>query len=293
MRNGDDGTSSCAAISAARWPSSNAQTESAVFTCTVPSRAMRAATRCARSRRRPPRGQRSSELGHAGLRPEPAELGADRQVQAVPGSTSTSCAGSTGSAERCVVVIIVCPIPATRVASTSLRCGSSSERTSSSRRSGGAGNSSRLCEQQREHGEALLALRPELTQVTRAARDEHVVEVWAEARGPALDVAGEPRVQPHASVARPRSRAARPASPARSARSAKGGAGVSSAARRCSTSTAPSSATRSVHGSSALAVGERRAARGAARRSAGRARRGSPAAAEARAGNKRPSTRSK
>ena len=82
------------------------------------------------------------ELRHAGLRPVPRELAADvvsERIQLPPPRVARA---SIGSAVACVVVITVCPIPATRSASTRRRTGSSSDRTSSSKRSGGAGSSS-------------------------------------------------------------------------------------------------------------------------------------------------------
>ena len=71
------------AISAARWPSSKAQTESAVCTCTVPSREMRAGQAlraiAAPTTLRPA----LDELGHAGLRAEAAKLGADLATERI------------------------------------------------------------------------------------------------------------------------------------------------------------------------------------------------------------------
>ena len=49
-----------------------------------------------------------------------------------------------------------------------------------------------LREEEREHGQALLALRAELAQVAVAARDENIVEVRAESGRAALDVPGQP-----------------------------------------------------------------------------------------------------
>ncbi len=76
-----------------------------------------------------------------GLRTEARRAPSGCRYRAVPGSTSTTCAGSTGNEDACVVVIIVCPMPAIRSASTLRRPGSSSESTSS-KSSSGAGSSS-------------------------------------------------------------------------------------------------------------------------------------------------------
>jgi hypothetical protein len=52
-----------------------------------------------------------------------------------------------------------------------------------------------LGQEERQHGESLLALRAELAQVAVTARDRHVVEVRAGAGRPALQVARESRVE--------------------------------------------------------------------------------------------------
>ncbi len=117
------------------------------------------------------------------------------RYRAVPGSTSTTCAGSTGSEDACVVVIIVCPMPAIVRREHRRRPRSSSESTSSKSKSGRRLEERRLRQQQRQHRETLLALRAVLAKVSVAACDQHVVEMRAprrscRARGPAR---GAPR----------------------------------------------------------------------------------------------------
>ena len=252
-----------------------------MLTCSVPSRAMRAGHALRAIASPTASGQRSTSSASPG--PVSAELPEWRWIwpyrAAYPGSTSTTCAGSSGSAERCVAVIIVCPMPATRSASTSRRPGSSSESTSSSRSSGGARQELGLREQQREHRQPLLALRAVLAQVAVAARDEHVVEVRAEAGRPALEVAGETALQQldrrrlgvvvqSRAEASPSSSGALRRRPARARQASRAGA---RRARRRATRPAPSTAR--------ARRGRRdRAARGEARRCVARAPRGSPAA---------------
>ena len=156
-----------------------------------------------------------------------------------------------------------------------------------------AGEHLGLGEQEREHREPLLALRAEAAQLAGRARDHDVVEVRAEPRRAALEVAVEPRCE--------RGRARRLAvvgelrrRRARARRRARRTAGPSSSStsRRAATSSAPSSAACSVHGASAARDGD---ARGDA------PQRGVPlcdaapysAGSCARAGESRPSARSK
>ena len=105
------------AISAARWPSSNAQIESVVLTCSVPSRAIRAGHALRAIASPTASGQRATTSARPACGPKRDELAADRDQTACPGVTSTTCAGSTGSAQRCVAVITTCSSPATRSAS--------------------------------------------------------------------------------------------------------------------------------------------------------------------------------
>src|SRR4029078_4057829 len=53
----------------------------------------------------------------------------------------------------------------------------------------------RLCQQQREHREPLLTLRPEAAEIARAAGEHDVVEMWPEARRTTLEVAVEPPLE--------------------------------------------------------------------------------------------------
>ena len=53
----------------------------------------------------------------------------------------------------------------------------------------------RLGEQQREHGQPLLSLRAEAAQVAIRGKQPHVVQVRPDARGRALDVPLEPRLE--------------------------------------------------------------------------------------------------
>ena len=113
------------AISAARWPSSNAQIESVVLTCSVPSRAMRAGHAfraiAVADRLRP---ARRASVGEAGLRAEARRArrgpASDEPVQ---GSPPRPAPARRGSALRCVAVITTCSSSATRSASTRRRRG--------------------------------------------------------------------------------------------------------------------------------------------------------------------------
>ena len=75
------------------------------------------ATRSARSARRP-RPATRRRPGRSRPAGRSATARRERRQRADPGSTSTSWAGSTGSAERCVAVTTVWPMPPTRPAST-------------------------------------------------------------------------------------------------------------------------------------------------------------------------------
>jgi hypothetical protein len=60
---------------------------------------------------------------------------------------------------------------------------------------GWCGQQFRFRKQEGQHRKTLLALRPELAQITIAARDHNVVEVWADSRRPTLEIAREPLLQ--------------------------------------------------------------------------------------------------
>ena len=253
------------------------------------------ATRSARSRRRP---RRASARAARPCRPA-GRSGRARCVisltEPVPGSTSTTCVGSSGSAEAWVAVIIACPTPAMRARedppAAGVELGEDVVEQQERRRRAGSSASASSSD---EDGESLLALRAELPQVAVAARDEHVVEVRAEPRRSALDVAGEPRLErSRRRRRRRRTRAGRPAGRARRRAPRTPAPSARASTRRSSTSVAPSAATRSVHGSSAARSERRRAAPAAAPRCAARARRRSPAARRRGPGAARPSTRSK
>ena len=70
----------CSRISAASWPSSNAQDDDEVFTCSVPSRAIRAGQAFAATIAPTAAGQAASELRHPALRAEARELLLDLPV---------------------------------------------------------------------------------------------------------------------------------------------------------------------------------------------------------------------
>ena len=287
-----------AAISAARWPSSNAQTESVVLHVHACRRARCApATRCGRSQRPTAAGQRSTQLGHPGLRAEARELAPGSRYRAAPCSTSTSCAGSTG--QRAGVRRGDHRLAHRRDARGE-HAGAGRGRAPRARRRAGAAAAQveqlRLGEEQREHGEPLLALRAELAQVAAAARDQHVVEVRA--RGPSTPRSrsrGEPRLErrDRRRLARRRRAARRAGRARRRARRSRAQAPSSAAPRVPRRARRPSSATRSVHGVERVARREPQldpAERGVPLRERGdvvlRQRRRAPA-------QSRPSTRSK
>ena len=96
------------------WASSKAHTESAVLTCSVPSRAIRAGHAFRAIASPTAAGQRSQTLARA--RPaaaEPGELAADGVRQRVQGSPPRPGSARRGAPSACVVVITVCPSPAT------------------------------------------------------------------------------------------------------------------------------------------------------------------------------------
>ena len=247
------------------------------------------ATRCARSPSPTAAGQRSSELGHAGLRAEARELGADLVYRADPGSTSTTCAGSTGSADACVAVIIVCPMPAMRSASTlpAAEVELREHVVEQQERRRRAAAPPRRAAARARRGAARPASRTGAGRGRRSRRARRRGAARARSCRARCRARGAPRAPRRVGgsrvVAEPRVRQAELAGALGERRRER----VERRAAR-STSAAPSAATRSVHGSSASRGRESRAARGAARRSAARAPRGSPAAAPARAGNSAP-----
>ena len=219
--------------------SSNAQVEEPALTCSVPSRAIRAGQAFAAigltDRGRPGR----HDVGHPRRRAEAVELPrgprgrsapSRRPHQLVPSprwATSSSCAGSPGSALRRRArderLAAGAQTLGENVASAGVELREhvveQQQRRLAPRRSA---SSSASAEQEREHREALLALRAEACAGRgrrRAIAD--VVEVRAEPGRPALEIALErgPRGRPR-SAARPRTRALRPAGRARAARSA-------------------------------------------------------------------------
>ena len=176
---------------------------SRVFTSSVPSRVSRAGHACRAisaptaaghaatvSPMRPAAPKRASSL---------RELVAERLHHAAslttPAETSSSWSGSAGSIAASVAVMSAWPTPATRAARIRRRSGSSSDRTSSSRSSGGDAaaidDQLGLGEEEREHGETLLALRAVAAQLARPDADDDVVEVRTETGHAALEVAVE------------------------------------------------------------------------------------------------------
>ena len=171
-------------------------------------RARRApARRSARSARRP-----RSATPRRACRSRPAARTATARVgrrqPADPSSTSTSCAGSIGNAERCVAVTSVCPSPGHEVREHSparrVELGEDVVEQQKRRHGAALGEESGLGEEQRQERQALLALRAEAAQVARAGEQAHVVQVRARTRRSALDVPLEPRLRA------PRRREARP-----------------------------------------------------------------------------------
>ena len=174
------------------------------------------------------------------------------------------------------------------------RSGSSSESTSSSRRSGGnaaaVGDQLGLGEQEREHGEPLLALGAEAAKLARAGGEDDVVEVRPEPVTPrsrsrssrASSVGDRRRL-------RRRSAARRRGSPSSPARSANGAASSASASFRAATSSRPERCDLLRPRRRARRATSSRRRRGAATRSAARRRAPYSADSCARAGVSRPS----
>ena len=116
---------------------------------------------------------------------------AGRAQTACPGVTSTTCAGSIGSAPRCVAVITACSIVAIRSASTRRRRESSSERTSSSSKSGADGSSSASASRSASSDRRCSPWEPNRRRSRPAGADPHVVEMRPETRRAAGEVAAE------------------------------------------------------------------------------------------------------
>ena len=194
------------------------------------------------------------ELGHAGLRAEADELGAGSRYRADPCSTSTSCAGSTGSAERCVAVIIVCPMPAN---ARREHLGAGRGRAPRARRRAAAAAASAAAPPRRGAARARrAAARPASRTGAGRGRRSRSARRRGAGRGPSRPrsmsrarrasssstVGGSRVVARAARRGRPSSAGALGERRARARRAPRGAA---------STSAAPSAATRSVHGSSA------------------------------------------
>src|SRR5439155_18738123 len=187
-------TPSRSAISPARWPSSNDQIESAVFTWTVPSLAIRAGHALRAIAAPTAAGQRSTTSAIPACGPKRASsdlislpsgsilhlhdlrrVGWERRRMCrcdhrLPHTRDPLCE-HTAPAKVELREYVVEQEQRRRVEQLCLR------------------------EQQREHRQPLLALRAELAQVEIAARDQHVVEMRTETGRPTLEVAGKPRVE--------------------------------------------------------------------------------------------------
>ena len=211
-------------------------------------------------------------------------------------ATSSSCAGSPGSAPWLALVTSVCPPGAQplgeHAAAVGVELGEDvveQQQRPVPRRSA---SSSASAEQQREHREALLALRAEAAQVAAGRENADVVEVRPEARRAALEVAVEAGLERRGSRRLALVAQLACGRPSSSARSAKRGAARRPQRARPATSSAPEPTTCSVHGASASRV-EKPAPRAAARRCAERPPRRTRPRDRPRAGERRPSTRSK
>ena len=92
-------------------------------------------------------------------------------------------------------MIIVCPIPADALRENLPAAGIELGEDIVEQQQGWCGQQFRFRKQEGQHRKTLLALRPELAQITIAARDHNVVEVWADSRRTALEIACEPLLQ--------------------------------------------------------------------------------------------------
>ena len=147
----------------------------------------------------------------------------------------------TGRADAPVAVISVWPGPASRSASAArlplVELGEDVVEQEKRRRGATLGQERRFGEDQREHGEALLALRAEAAQVTVVRRGSR--RRPGAARDRSFRGRDRRRGAPRAlrpSAGRPRSAAHRPGGPSSTARSANSGASSAIASRRASTS---------------------------------------------------------
>ena len=189
-------------------PSSKAQVADAVLTCSVPSRARRAGPCVARdglARPRPARRARSPSCPRPSARSGRARARTWRSRRSIsarsPRRASLRAAAPGRAAARRRSSRSRSPGRRGRSARASARrrVASSSERTSSRRTSGGVppllGDHLRLGEQEREHGQPLLALGAEAPQVPLSRADRDVVEVRPETGDAALQIALEPRLE--------------------------------------------------------------------------------------------------
>ena len=192
-----------------------------------------------------------------GLRAERGRAPPARRHRAVPGSTSTTWAGSSGSAHACVVGDHRLPQSRDALGEHAAAAGVELREHVVEEEKRRRGQQLGLGQQQREHGEALLALRAELAQVAVAARDRTSCEMRAEPGRAALDDRASSRASsastrrrltvvaelpPRAGRARRRARRIRPPAPI-SVVAARGDQRRRRARPRCS-----------VHGSSACAA---------------------------------------
>ena len=173
-------TSARAAISRARCASSKAHTESAVLTCSVPSRAIRAGHAL--------RAMPSPTAAASARRPRPAPTAGrtatarpGRRQTAVPLLTSTTWPAGPGSAEAWVAVITVCPSSRTASARRPRRRASSSERTSSRRRIGGGERSDASARSSESTARRCSPWEPKPAELAPGGDDE-VVQVRARCR---------------------------------------------------------------------------------------------------------------
>ena len=151
------------------------------------------------------------EPGHVGERARVRHAGAAQRAahgaveplhqarSAWPGVTRKSCAGASGSASEPVAVTIVCPIGADsltqRAAAALVELRERVVEEQERRHAAALADQLGLGEEQREHGEPLLALRAERAEVAVAAPDRDLVQVRAGAGRAPLEVAGEPLLE--------------------------------------------------------------------------------------------------
>ena len=286
-------TPSRAAISAAAWPSSNAQTESVVCTCSVPSRAIRAGHALRAIASPTASGQRVDEVGQARLRPEARELARGRSDSLSRGHLH-DLARLDRQRGRWVAVIdrlAHAPRPARRA-----RRGGASRAPRARRRAAAAAASRRAARPRRAAARAApAAARP--ASRSSAGRGRRRRSRRRRDEGRARSSRGRGRLEPRLERARGRRFAVvperPPGRPSSSARSAKPARARRVVSRRASTSCAPERRRRAPSTARARRGRRGRAARAGGRRSVARARRAYSCGTPARAGCRRPSTRSK